>query len=67
MRSLVVRSLCQLVNWALGDVATPNGEAWPNAAAQRADPYFEAFRRRCLDLVYGDDPRRALDHTVSVR
>lgn len=35
--------------------------------ARSRDPYFFAFRARCLQWVYGDDPRRALEEERASR
>ena len=31
------------------------------ALTRASDPYFAAFRSRCIQWVYGDDPRREDD------
>jgi hypothetical protein len=60
---LVVRVSCFVANLILGEarmVVTEEQER-EVALARAADPYFHAFRRRCMQWVYGDDPRRPAD------
>ena len=63
MRSLFVRLTCVVVNFLLGDTGPHVTAAQERdlATARAGDPYFEAFRARCMQWVYGDDPRRALE------
>ncbi len=52
-----------MVNFLLGDTG-PHVTATQErdlAAARAGDPYFDAFRARCMQWVYGDDPRRVLE------
>jgi hypothetical protein len=63
MRHLLVRAVCVVVNLVIGEpglVVTPEEER-ALAAAREHDAYFEAFRRRCMQWVAGEDPRRALE------
>ena len=72
MRHLLVRAVCFGVNLVIGEpglVVTPDQER-ALAAAREHDPYFEAFRQRCMQWVAGEDPRRTLeqdDATIGVR
>jgi hypothetical protein len=59
--SLLVRSLCWIVNLFLGGAAVPAAQEQELALTRSRDPYFHAFRARCLQWVYGEDPRRALE------
>ncbi len=63
MRSLLVRLTCVLVNFLLGDTGpqVTAAQARDLEAARAGDPYFDAFRARCMQWVYGDDPRRVLE------
>ena len=63
MRELVVRVGCFVVNLVLGEPRLVVTEAQEKelALARAGDPYFHAFRRRCMHWVYGDDPRRPAD------
>ena len=63
MRSLFVRTLCAVVNALLGDTSSAISEADERTInlARSRDPYFHAFRARCMEWVYGDDPRRSLE------
>lgn len=63
MRSLLVRLICVVVNFLLGDTGSRVSAAQERALhlARGDDPYFDAFRARCMHWVYGDDPRRALE------
>jgi hypothetical protein len=59
---MVVRVVCFVVNLLIGE---PGLELTPDeeralAATRENDPYFEAFQRRCMQWVAGEDPRRAL-------
>ena len=63
MREIAVRITCFAVNLIIGEpglVVTPDKER-ALADARVGDAYFEAFRRRCLQWVAGEDPRRALE------
>lgn len=61
MRGVVVRVCCVLVNLVIGEprLVVTEEEERRLAQARWNDPYFHAFRQRCLQWVYGDDPRRA--------
>jgi hypothetical protein len=63
VRSLLVRLVCIAVNGLLGDTGSrvSPGREREMAVARRTDPYFGAFRARCLYWIYGDDPRRAIE------
>ena len=63
MRELVVRVGCFMVNLVLGEPRLVVTEAQEKelALARAGDPYFHAFRRLCMQWVYGDDPRRPAD------
>jgi hypothetical protein len=63
MRELIVRVSCFLVNLLLGEPRLVVTEAQEKelALARASDPYFHAFRQRCMQWVYGDDPRRPTD------
>ncbi len=63
MRSFFVRLTCVVVNFLLGDTGphVTAAQARDLEAARAGDPYFDAFRARCMHCVYGDDPRRALE------
>jgi hypothetical protein len=60
VRELLVRASCFVANLILGEprlvVTEEQGKAL--ALARVNDPYFHAFRQRCMLWVYGDDPRR---------
>lgn len=60
MRELIVRVSCFVANLILGEPRLVVTEAQEKALAlaRTNDPYFHAFRRRCMQWVYGDDPRR---------
>jgi hypothetical protein len=54
---------CFVADLLLGaprQVVTSAGEQ-ELALARASDPYFAAFRSRCIQWVYGDDPRREDD------
>jgi len=63
MRELIVRVSCCVANLVLGEPRLVVTEAQEKelALARASDPYFHAFRRRCMQWVYGDDPRRSDD------
>jgi len=63
VRSLLVRLACALVNRVVGDStsAMTAHQTQEVGFARLHDPYFQAFRNRCMAWVYGDDPRRALE------
>ena len=67
MRSLVVRTVCLVVNFLLGDTGWPHRERaeLDRTVARARDAYFDAFRGRCMQWVYGDDPRRSLERERS--
>ena len=58
-----MRVSCFAVNLILGEPRMVVTEAQEKelALARAGDPYFQAFRRRCMQWVYGDDPRRPAD------
>ena len=60
---MLVRLVCGLLNALLGDTGSRvTAEQERTLALGRAeDPYFAAFRARCMQWVYGDDPRRILE------
>lgn len=60
MRELLVRVGLLLANLLIGEprlVLTEEQEK-EIARARASDPYFHAFRRRCMQWIYGEDPRR---------
>jgi hypothetical protein len=63
MRELIVRAGCFVANLVLGEPRLVVTEAQEKelALARASDPYFQAFRERCMQWVYGDDPRRSAD------
>jgi hypothetical protein len=63
MREVVVRIACFVANLLIGEprLVVTEAEDKALAAARDGDPYFDAFRRRCMLWVYGDDPRRELE------
>ena len=63
MRELIVRVSCFVANLIIGEprLVVTEAEEKELARARASDPYFQAFRRRCLQWVYGDDPRRQAD------
>jgi hypothetical protein len=63
MRELIVRVACFAVNLVIGEPRLVVTEAQEKelALARANDPYFDAFRQRCMQWVYGDDPRRPPD------
>ena len=63
MRSLFVRLTCIVVNFLLGDTGSHVSAAQERDLhlARADEPYFEAFRARCMHWMYGDDPRRILE------
>lgn len=63
MRELLVRAGCFLVNLVVGEprLVVTEEEEKALALARANDPYFHAFRARCMQWVYGDDPRHALE------
>jgi hypothetical protein len=63
MREIVVRIACFTANLLIGEprLVITEAEEKAIAAAREGDPYFNAFRHRCMLWTYGDDPRRALD------
>jgi hypothetical protein len=63
MASLAIRLMCRVINRLLGDRSSglPAADEIELTLARTGDPYFDAFRSRCLTWVYGDDPRRALE------
>ena len=63
MLGWLVRSVCQIVNFLLGDAGSKvsAAEELELSLARSRDPYFHAFKARCMQWVYGDDPRRSLE------
>ena len=63
MREVVVRIACFVANLLIGEphLVITDAEEKALAAARDDDPYFNAFRRRCMLWVYGNDPPRALE------
>ena len=63
MRELIVRVSCFVANLILGEprLVVTEAEEKALALARQNDPYFHAFRERCMQWVYGDDPRRSDD------
>jgi hypothetical protein len=61
MREVMVRIACFTANLILGEprLVVTEEEERALAASRVGNPYFNAFRRRCMLWVYGDDPRRA--------
>ncbi len=60
MRELVVRAACFIANLVLGEprVVVTAAQEQELALSRANDPYFHAFRDRCMQWVYGNDPRR---------
>jgi hypothetical protein len=60
MREMLVRAACFLANLVLGEPRLLlTAEQEKEIALSRAnDPYFTAFRDRCMQSVYGRSPRR---------
>ncbi len=63
MRSLFVRLTCVVVNFLLGETGSRVTAAQERDLhlARAGDPYFDAFRARCMQWVYDEDPRRVLE------
>jgi hypothetical protein len=63
MRELAVRLTCFAVNLVIGEPRTvlTAAEERALALARVDDPYFHAFRNRCMQWVSGEDPRRSHD------
>jgi hypothetical protein len=63
MRELIVRVSCFVANLILGEprIVVTEAQEKELALARAGDPYFNAFRERCMQWVYGDDPRRSAD------
>lgn len=63
MRELLVRAACTVANLVLGEprLVVTAAQEKEIALARADDPYFHAFRDQCMQWVYGNDPRRALD------
>ncbi|MFN8635705.1 MAG: hypothetical protein U0893_17805 [Chloroflexota bacterium] len=60
MRELFVRAACFAANLVIGEprLVVTEAEERELALARANDAYFHAFRNRCMQWVYGDDPRR---------
>jgi hypothetical protein len=63
VREILVRVACFLANLVIGEptLVVTEAEERELALARANDPYFAAFRRRCMQWVSGDDPRRQID------
>ena len=63
MRELAVRLACFAVNLVIGEprLVLTAAEEKALALARVDDPYFHAFRDRCMQWVSGQDPRRPPD------
>ena len=63
MRELIVRVSCFVANLIIGEprLVVTEAEEKELALSRASDPYFQAFRQRCMQWVYGDDPRRQAD------
>lgn len=63
MRELIVRVSCFVANLILGEPRLVVTEAQERelAVARASDPYFHAFRERCLQWIYAEKPRWAAD------
>ena len=63
MREILVRVCCFLANLVIGEptLVVTEAEEKALALARANDPYFAAFRQRCMQWVSGEDPRRQLD------
>jgi hypothetical protein len=55
--------MCRFINRLLAERTSipPAADEVELTLSRTGDPYFDAFRLRCLAWVYGDDPRRALE------
>jgi len=67
MRELAVRLACFAVNLVIGEprLVLTAAEEKALALARVDDPYFHAFRDRCMQWVSGEDPRRPPDVQVN--
>ncbi len=63
MREILVRVACFLANLAIGEprLMVTEAEEKALALARQNDPYFHAFRQRCMQWVSGQDLRRPAD------
>lgn len=63
MRELFVRVACFAVSLVIGEprLVVTEAEERELALARANDSYFHAFRDRCMQWVYGDDPRRPVE------
>jgi hypothetical protein len=63
VREILVRVACFLANLLLGEprLVVTDAEERSLALARVNDPYFDAFRQRCMQWVSGGDPRRPAD------
>ena len=63
MREIVVRVACFLANLVIGEprLVVTEAEEKALALARVDDPYFHAFRQRCMQWVSGEDPRRGAE------
>jgi hypothetical protein len=60
VREILVRVACFAANLVIGEprLLVTKAEEEALALARRNDPYFDAFRQRCMQWVSGQDPRR---------
>jgi hypothetical protein len=63
VREILVRVACFLANLLIGEprLVVTDAEEKSLALARVNDPYFDAFRQRCMQWVSGEDPRRPAD------
>jgi len=61
MREMLVRAACFVANVVIGEprLVVTTEQEHEIALARVDDPYFRAFRTRCMQYVYGDDIHRA--------
>jgi hypothetical protein len=60
VREILVRMACFMANLVIGEprLVVTEAEEKALALARVDDPYFHAFRQRCMQWVSGEDPRR---------
>jgi hypothetical protein len=60
VREIFVRVACFVANLVIGEprLVVTEAEEKALALARVDDPYFHAFRQRCMQWVSGQDPRR---------
>jgi hypothetical protein len=63
VREILVRVACFMANMVIGEprLVVTEAEEKSLALARVDDPYFHAFRQRCMQWVSGEDPRRPAD------